>query len=184
MAKRDVATLACRILGLYFATTTLAGLLAQLPSFAMFYDPLYPAYDRLHQLMAFTSHALPFALGVVLLLLARRIAGSLLGPDAVRDDQSAPVVVDSSLTDIQAAAFSVLGAFVCARALSGLVTSALRLGRDSSFYALARLTGPDLALLAVGLYLLLGARGLVGVLRKLRTFGDVARGQPPAPPSG
>jgi len=186
MTKREIATLACRILSLYAVVRALAHLRDVLlvvgidlwrhegdPAFALFWKA--------------SSALLPFFLflggAAALWLLAKPLAARM-----VSDDGAATAQCKIDPGEAQAVAFSVVGLCV----LMGALT---RLG-----YAIANLLlvrtgeglmpeGPfasqvaDLIALivhiALGLVLLLRARGLAALLRRIRTAGWEKRPPPP-----
>ena len=196
MTKREIAVLACRIVALVALINVIQASAFLLPLLYEAFNPEKFAAGMGSPIGYFplpTLLALVYLSPVVLLLLlagflwmqADYVAAKLVG------DSDENVVTTGVNESAQALAFSILGAYVLTLALprlSQLLVNAWNVGsqnatlhRDWTGFA------PNLVFAAteivLGLYLLLGARGLVTLLSDIRNVGRDRRSQSEENPS-
>ena len=168
MNKREIAVLACKVLGIMTVVSALHspvnGLLSVLqtdlgqhPEAAWL--PLIPI---LHLLLL-------FGVGLFLWMCADRLAAEM-----VRSDESSPAKSVLTGDEIQAIAFSVIGLFLFVQALPRFLYEVVYIGAvyppPAEFRPRWLLGGPLLQVI-VGIALFFGARGLVGIWKKMRGGG-------------
>jgi Na+-driven multidrug efflux pump len=163
MSRRALAELAFGVSGVYLVasrTPEIGGVLLML-----FFDSAPDASTR----WAFIAHVgLIFATGAGLFAFRGTLARLIVPSDEVQS-------LNDGISELQAAAFSVLGAYLVAFSLSGIVSSlvsilAVRGSLDSPSSWIFGFT-KEAVLLALGLILFLGARGIVGFWRRTRSAG-------------
>jgi len=168
MNKREIAVLACKVLGIMTVVSALHspvnGLLSVLqtdlsqhPESA--WVPLIPI---LHLLLL-------FGVGLFLWMCADRLAAEM-----VRSDETSPTKSVLTGDEIQAIAFSVIGLFLFVQALPRFLYEVVYIGAvyppPAEFRPRWLLGGPLLQVI-VGIALFFGARGLVGIWKKMRGGG-------------
>jgi len=181
MTKREVGILACRLLALYAWIQSLHYVPAVLDLSQLFYDPWSRQQYVLLELIA---SAVPFVLLLGLAIFVWRRAGLISAWIFAHDIQDHQLEPESNphavqLEDIQVVAFSTVGLWLLldvmpqAAAYSVQLIYAYQLSDFDLGYNLALLAKTIEVLLrvAAGFWLLFGARGLVNLLRKLRTAG-------------
>ncbi len=177
MSKREIAALACRILALYAFIQALASIGFVPWMIVRASETAGLLKSVLYVLMGVLPFTLCTGAGIVLWVQAQRIGGRMLSG---LDDPEAEMKVVPF--DLQVIAFSVVGLALLVQTVPRLVSTFWML-----LYARAKWP-PELqeiyrvrvdwknaitmvVRLGLGLWLLLGARGLVGFLRKVRTAG-------------
>jgi len=175
MTKHQIAVLACRVLGI-LAIIQALGMLQMVVATAG--TVLWGDIAGKDAGLIIISVMIPFAIhlcfGICLWLFAERIAPYLAG-DGDFNIAETKLVVEDLLT----AAFSVIGMWVLVQAVIRFLQYVLnfcliQLPASSGGYMHKQLLVQVVVLVvqfAIGLYLFLGARGLVGILRSLREAG-------------
>lgn len=191
LTGHDAAVIALRLLGIYclLDTVPLLAVLAMLPQMVR---SAGGTVEVLVFLATFVPHALYVALGVWLLVTARRLARWLL-PSAA----AGSVGLSLAGVEAQAIAFSVVGVLLVGRALPDLARGLSYVVQSSSDGiqvgprwddALPGLVGVAVQA-GLGVVLFLRARGLALLWHRIRTGGvrpaadggdDASRGDPPA----
>ena len=156
MSREDVATLALKLLGVYF----LAG---AIPFLGHFVTTLRSE----HVLVLLVPFLLTVVVGVLLICAARRLGRVLTG------DTGAPGVAGSlSVSDWQSIAFSAIGVSLFVHGLPQLGSLArFDPGRSIWPYVVA----PAIQIV-VGIVLFLRAKGLANVWRRLQESGPIREG--------
>lgn len=176
MTIKELARLSCKVLAVY----TLVLAIQSLNHFAILPVSVgdnFPAgVAALMVMAAFMPSILLLALAAILWFRADRLAGHMAPGENTSWEK--PAVTGE---DVQVIAFSVVGVMVLAGAVPELfqLVSNLALQRSTQFqpfnetvsvYTVSRATGLAVRL-AIGIWLLLGARGLAGLLKTLREAG-------------
>ena len=172
MTKREVAVLACKILGVYFFIVSLSG-------FAFTVSMVFANFSRGTEdsmsnvrFVGLVGPIPVIVLSILLWFLADRIAGRM-----VSGTEGSTEVSKLTAADIQAIAFSVVGMLVLTRffpQLAQLIVNLSILDRydHAPMDAMTKgRIGGLIVQLAIGLWLLLGSRGLVGFLKTVREAG-------------
>ncbi|MCC7204591.1 MAG: hypothetical protein IT441_05895 [Phycisphaeraceae bacterium] len=179
MNKRDIAFLACRLLALYtwihvvFRVDYLAG-----GVFGLF-ETKEVSLSLTLRILYFLSASLPLilfaALGALLWFRAARLADRMVRGT---DSEATPLPADRHT--VQAIAFSAIGLFVLLQVIptfaTQMMTAAVAQDLSRTRYELLdwrwkTAVAATLVQIALGLWLLLGARGIVTTLGKLRHAG-------------
>lgn len=177
MTRREIAVLACKFLALWmFAQGVLYGtstvVLAIATVGGLFTDR--DAQWRLLAMLAYTGVPALCVLvaGIVLWKMSGRLAGRM-----VSDDPTPVTREDISAESVMSIAFAAVGVFVLVPVLRGLAGSLVGLVRgdhtlsdwaDASWH---RNLWSSIVGLAFALWLILGSRGIVKVIRRYRTAG-------------
>lgn len=165
MSKQEIASLSCKILGLYMliqsASVLANSLIAELVSSSLGLS-LGTAIFPFIVLMIF---------GILLWVGSDRISVVMVGENSLpREEKSSPITPD----DIQRVAFSVLGLFFIGRSLPQLpsvFTSFLRLHQIALNPQLLSTLAQPIIQFLVGLGIFFGSSGLVNLLSSLRKAG-------------
>ncbi len=172
MTKHEVAVLACKILGIYFVVGGLSGLGYAVTELVRHFSRGTEGSMSNLWLATLVGSTLMVVFGILLWVLVDRIAARVVS------GAEAPTEVSKiSGADIQAIAFSVVGMLVLARffpQLAQLIVYLSILDRYDHTPVDAMTKGRIGGLivqLAIGLWLLLGSRGLVGLLKTVREAG-------------
>lgn len=176
MPIKDLARLSCRVLAVYTLVQAIQSLnhFAVLPVSMMERFP--SGVTALMAMAAFIPPILLFALAVVLWFRADRFAGDMVSGKNTPGESTAV-----GGEDVQVIAFSAVGVLVLAGAVPELFQFVSSLILQKSFqyhpfsetvsvYTLSRAIGLAVRLV-IGLWLLLGARGLAGFIKTLREAG-------------
>jgi len=174
MTRKDAIALACKIIGILTAVYAaqflfLVGEIADqlLSGSRQLDEPVFSATATLGSLV------IPGAAAVALIVWAEPIAKWLCGEQA--DDV---VTTGVETKELQEVAFSALGLWLAATAVVSLAVVVYslisRMIEDQAYqWSPAAGTVAKLLQLALGLFLLFSARGFVGLIRTLRTAGQV-----------
>jgi hypothetical protein len=177
MTKREVAALACRLLGIYAFLNSLNALPVVFLPFITEYSDATAAggLGSMARFWLFILNALPAALhiiaGLYLWLNADSLAGYLVSGDT--DEQQMAIGQEA-----QVIAFSVLGLFTLLQVIpriGQIITNLVVIGQQDPLMQrdFRGTTAPDIVSiiiqLALGLWLLFGSPGLVQWLRPMRT---------------
>ncbi len=175
MNTHDASVLASRILGIYALIQSISYLPA-LGTQIGFSAGVRPGAN-LDFAYAFTIlyFVLAFGLGLFLLLAAERVAVLLFKSDS--DETEGDAVRKE---DVQLIGFSVIGVFILVQVLPRMIRLILLLvmAGDATRYRPVDLQqtlldlGVDLVQFGLGVWLLLGGKGLVGAIRRLRERGE------------
>ena len=157
MNKREVAILACRAFALYL----IFWLVIQLEVVSYVW-----ATARGSELSAqrYPLILIPFATAVVLAILVWRKAGWLADRMVAGIPETEASATTLTAADLQVVAFTVVGLVLLVRTIPRAAT-VLRRPAEIAYLV------SWLIQLALGVWLLLGSRGIVCVLRKIRTAG-------------
>lgn len=179
MTKRDVGILVCRILAIF----SLVQMLHYVPSFLALADPFFTSGPwSAADVFMLVTQALPFFLFNMMAVFLWRKAGLIsawmLGHD-LYDNQFEPETQPMRIRadDLQTVAFSALGLWLLIDAIPRAAAYATQIIYTRSMTdtsvggkVITMATSIDLAVrLILGLWLLFGARGLVGVVRTMRS---------------
>lgn len=166
MSSKQLVALAVRMFAIFIAVWVMRHGFVVVPMLAG------PDATRTDLLAVFLTVSVPLVVAVLLWVFPARVAGHLL-PRTSTPARPEPWTA----AELQAAAFSVLGMWILARAVAdlGYWIVYLLLLPGSGAYRSSGLSPADLgglvstALeLVIGVWLLLGARGLAGVIRRFR----------------
>jgi len=172
MSLRPVASLCLKLLSLW----TLIPLLDWVSNLAQFFNPVYatalgPGGLRFFVISSAMSLGLRLSVGVALWLFADSLAASM-----VKDDT--PLSHLPTSIEWQRLAFSVLGAYFCVTATEGLGHAAIiawKNGQDTLIRQTSTVGVADVVPLlvkgALGLWLLLGVRGLARSAAHFKNIG-------------
>lgn len=168
MRKEEIVGLAVRIFALYLVLTAVTGL----GTFIAFNETGLPGTMPRAAMVAVV--AIPLALALLLWFFPLTVAHKLLPPMTA---DAAPTRLGPG--EYQVVAFSVLGMWVLAEQLPAMISwigVAIYVHGEEADLMTAREIGrlaSTVAGLGIGFWLLFGARGLVGLLRSVRSAGDV-----------
>lgn len=183
MTKREVANLCCRVLAIY-------ALLQALPSLGLIIGLVHPLFDSppwtgneiLQQFIVASQPVLLLAAATVLWKKSWHIAALMVGY-TIQDRADEPDVKAArpAAADIHIIAFSTVGLFVLIETIPEVIAYAFHYAAASAtgdpmlqtkvqFWGAERVIYMALRF-AIGLWLILGARGLVSALRRLRYAG-------------
>ena len=177
MTKREIAALACKILGIYAIITALRHLVNIVGPLA-FFGVGEPSWE-IKVVLLIAASIIPFALltgfGLFLWFQADRIAGYMIS-----GEESQIVNFQTSFTDVQAIAFSVVGLLLLAEVVPDIaaIISNLSIRTQSPEIQMTVNAGTRSLIislvvrLVIGLWLFFGSRGLVGLLRLTRESGS------------
>jgi hypothetical protein len=155
MTPRNAAEIALGVIGVWLIVSRVPELGVTVAFYVREPDESIPWFLVVHL-------GLVIVCGLGLWLLRHRIA-SWLVPEPQAD-------LSDSVAGLQAAAFSVIGLFMLAEGLAGLLAQLITSVTDVGGSLNGGFAGP-LAKIAVGLPLFLGARGLATIWQSLRTAG-------------
>jgi len=176
MTKHEIAALACKILGIYAIIQAMM-ILFHFGQTFRYLDYRQP--EGISTAWSMIVGLVPFVLllifGILLWLLADQLAERMVSASEISDTRS-----KTNGAYIQAIAFSVVGLFVLAHAIPRAIQLIISLALSSptmqnpwGLYAnrIAQF-GALVAQFAIGLWLVFGARGLIGILRITRQVGS------------
>lgn len=164
-----IAFLACRIISVYLLANWLGLFGSSLAS--LFYLPL----SMPGVLNGVVGMALPVVIGALLWIFSAKLAGSMVKPLESQEPEMMTATFD--LDTVQALAFTITGVFLLVNAFPSLVSTlsvyaVLPEPRMEQMWleALRRLVDAVIRII-LGLWLVLGSKGLVDLIKKIRTAG-------------
>ena len=165
MSKREIASLACKILGIYLVILGI-NVFSNVFSFSMVMQNNM-AYEIILNIIYPLMYIL---IGVLLWFLSDKLSVIM-----VKGDTHSNEVFDTKANDIQRISFSVLGLFFLGSSLPNLVSTIAKIYSTSELpnYTTRLLLGAGGAItqFIVGLGIFLGSQGLVNFLNSIRTAG-------------
>jgi cytochrome c biogenesis protein CcdA len=163
MTKNDIAKLCFKLLAVYFTMQIFHHFKDII--FYLFYNNEMEVYQRANFITSFLPSILFFFSGIILWFSAPNLADSVFKPEA--EDQESKVPVEA----FQCVAFSVAGLYLLMMSLPAIVTfivnsqQAYVASGDDTFIPYIIIAGLEII---IGLWLILGSKGIVNAIRKLR----------------
>ena len=166
VSKREIASLACKILGIYI---TIQGINV-LSSMVLFVSTSAAPNQMAHE--SFTN--IIFSLVYILFGILLWFFSDKLSPIMVKGETHSKEVPGIEISDIQRVAFSVLGLYFIGSSLPRLIftlISSMR-GLPNSYTGFTLLASVEIITeFTIGLGIFLGSQGLVNFLNNMRTVG-------------
>lgn len=169
-----IAFLACRITSVYFLANWL-GALGSIVS-TLFYFPT----NMQAVLGSMVSMVFPVAIGVLLWIYSDKLAGFMVKPQDVQETEMISASFD--LETVQILAFTIIGVFLIVKAIPSLVsalTVCVILPQHSVgqvwLQTISQLVDSVIQII-LGLWLVLGSKGVVNFIKKIRTIGVSDKG--------
>ncbi|MDA8229100.1 MAG: hypothetical protein M0T74_15630 [Desulfitobacterium hafniense] len=175
MGKREVASLACKILGLYTivdAVTVIARVIFFMATTRN--NSSNPSFFMNQEILNIVSFVLLGIFGLVLWLVSDKLAKIMVSDSWVKPDSSQG---SFTIQEIQSVAISTLGLYFLGTAIPKFTSSMFNLARIQGEIDRVVHSGiivplvESLIQLLLGLVLFLGARGIAGMLKQLRQAG-------------
>ncbi|MDD5258990.1 MAG: hypothetical protein PHD29_03420 [bacterium] len=162
MTKKDILTLACKILGLYLLIILLfqiEGLLLSISSLFLTKGQRLEIYQSIIILVPFIIYT---CLAIFLIKKSNIVANKL----NLHDDK---IITNINITkdELQESAYNIIGIVLIANAIIGIPKQAIRFGDR---FTTVIYTGIIITLIqiVIGIYLVLGSKGLVKLITKLK----------------
>jgi hypothetical protein len=163
MTNNDIAKLSFKLLAVYFVMQIFYQSYSILTYY--FYSNEIPEHEKVNFIIAVFPSVLFFLFGIILWFIAPYLANAVFKPKP--DDTNSQVSVE----DYHSVAFSVAGLYLLTMSLSAIVefiVHNLQMVKTTGESPLTSLIIIAVFKIVIGLWLILGSKGIVNAIRRLR----------------